>query len=167
VRELAAPFDTVSVCLSKGLGAPVGSLLAGTRELVARARRRRKMMGGGMRQAGILAAAGLHALDHHVERLADDHTNATHLAAQLLRMSGARLDRGGIQTNIVVWDLAADVSIDAARFVERAKARGVLLNAMGVRRLRAVSHLGVDAEACARAGEVCVEILREATTASR
>src|SRR4051812_33109830 len=98
LKELAAPFDTVSVCLSKGLGAPVGSLMAGSKELVHRAHRRRKMLGGGMRQAGILAAGGLWALEHNIKRLADDHANARRFAEPLARTPGVVLDVAGVET---------------------------------------------------------------------
>ncbi len=111
-RELAAGFDTVSVCLSKGLGAPVGSLVAGTRATIARCHRFRKMYGGGMRQAGLLAAAGLHALAHHRARLADDHANARYLAEACASLPGVRIDLATVQTNIVMLELdqpAADV----------------------------------------------------------
>ena len=141
---LAAPFDTVSVCFSKGLGAPVGSALCGPRELIARARRVRKMLGGGLRQAGVLAAAALHALDHHVERLADDHANARRLAEGLQGLPGVTVEPP--QTNIVFVDL------DPARAggaVERARASGVLCT--GLYRLRLVTHLDVSADDVERA----------------
>jgi threonine aldolase len=162
LAELAAPFDTVAVCLSKGLGAPVGSLVAGSRRHVERAHRRRKMLGGGMRQAGVLAAAGLYALDHHLARLADDHANARRFADTIARARGVALDLATVQSNIVIWDLAPTAPLDAAAFVARARDRGLLLNAVGARRLRAVTHLDVDAAACARAAERVVEILQTA-----
>jgi threonine aldolase len=158
--ELTAPFDTVSVCLSKGLGAPVGSLMAGTRALVARAHRRRKMLGGGMRQVGILAAAGLYALDHHVGRLAEDHANARIIAEIVARAPGVSVQTP--ETNIVIWDLHAEVPMNAAGFVDKARANGVLLNAMGERRVRAVTHLDVDRAACQLGAERVVELLRGA-----
>src|SRR5262249_50778884 len=148
-RALAAPFDSVSLCLSKGLGAPVGSLIAGDKEFVHRAHRRRKMMGGGMRQAGILAAAGLYALDHHVEGLADDHKNARRFAEAILRAPGVDLDLASVETNIIIWSLKDQVPFDGPGFVERARAKGLLVHAIGPRRLRAVTHLDVDAAACA------------------
>jgi len=149
--ELAAPFDSVSVCLSKGLGAPVGSLVCGDAPFVHRAHRIRKMFGGGMRQAGILAAAGLHALDHHVSRLADDHANAALLAE---RLSAATLPFGA-ETNIVIFDLRGP----AAPYVEAARAAGVLVNAVGPSRVRAVTHLDVDRDAAAGAASVLAELL--------
>jgi threonine aldolase len=156
--RLAAPFDVVSVSLSKGLGAPGGALLAGTRSFVQRAVRYRRMQGGAMRQVGIFAAAGLYALDHHVGRLADDHLHAGLLAAQLQTTPRVVLDLKTVQTNIVVFELAADAP-DAATVMARAKDRGVLLVAFGPRTLRVVTHLDVDRAACARAGEVLVEIV--------
>jgi len=162
LKELAAPFDTVSVCLSKGLGAPVGSLVAGTKALVHRAHRRRKMLGGGMRQAGILAAAGIYALEHNLARLAEDHANARRFAEPLARTPGVVLDAASVETNIVIWDLSPDVPMDAAAFVARAREKGLLLNAVAARRLRAVTHLDVDANACTAAAEIAAAVLRAA-----
>jgi len=143
-RTLAEPFDTVSVCFSKGLGAPVGSALCGPRELIARAHRVRKMLGGGMRQAGVLAAAALHALDHHVHRLADDHAHASRLAEGLQGLPGVSVEPP--QTNILFVDLAPERAHGA---VERARAEGVLCT--GLYRLRLVTHLDVSAEDIGRA----------------
>ena len=136
-RRLAEPFDTVSVCFSKGLGAPVGSALCGPRELIARAHRVRKMLGGGMRQAGVLAAAVLHALDHHIDRLAEDHANARHLAEGLQGLPGVQCEMP--QTNIVFVDVAPE---RAHGVVDRARAQGVLCT--GLYRLRLVTHLDVS-----------------------
>jgi threonine aldolase len=158
-RELAAPFDTVSLCLSKGLGAPVGSLLAGTKALIHRAHRRRKMLGGGMRQAGLLAAAGIYALEHNVTRLVEDHANARRFAEGLARTPGFTVELAGVETNIVIWDLAPEVPLDAAAFVSRARDRGLLVNAVGARRLRAVTHLDVDAKACQTGAEIAAAVL--------
>ncbi len=135
-RALAAPFDTVSVCFSKGLGAPVGSALCGSRELIARAGRIRKMLGGGLRQAGVLAAAALHALDHHVERLAEDHAHARRLAEGLQGLPGVTVEPP--QTNIVFLNLSPDRAQGA---VDRARDAGVLCT--GLYRLRLVTHLDV------------------------
>ena len=140
-RELAAPFDSVSVCFSKGLGAPVGSALVGSADLIARARRHRKMLGGGLRQAGVLAAAARHALDHHVERLAEDHANARRLAAGLAELPGIAVPALP-HTNIVFVDLAPDR--DAAAFVAAAQAANLLFT--GLYRLRLVTHLDVSAD---------------------
>ena len=136
----AEPFDTVSFCLSKGLGAPVGSLVCGSAALVDRLHRVRKMLGGGMRQAGILAAAGLHALEHNVARLADDHANATRLARGLETL-GIAVDPFP-ETNIVLF-----AAPDRPDFAARLHASGVLVNAVGAGRYRAVTHLDVSAEA--------------------
>ena len=155
VATLAAPFDTVSVCLSKGLGAPVGSLLAGSAEHVRAATRLRKMLGGGMRQAGVLAAAGLYALDHHVARLAEDHANARVLAAALRGLDGVVVDPP--ETNIVMIDLPARLAADGV--VAAAAGEGVRLSAFGPRRLRAVTHLDVSRGDAARAGAVLARVL--------
>ncbi len=153
--ELAAGFDLVAVSLSKGLGAPAGSLLAGSAALVERAHRYRRMAGGAMRQAGILAAAGTYALDHHLERLAEDHANARLLADELLRGDDVELDQSTVQTNIVVFALVERTGVpDAAAFVERCRERGVLLNAFGPRTVRAVTHLGLGADDCRAAAKV-------------
>lgn len=140
--ELAEPFDSVSVCLSKGLGCPVGSLLAGSRAFIERAHRFRKQFGGGMRQAGILAAAGLHALEHHVDRLADDHRRARRLAEALARLPGLEVDLEAVQTNMVYIGLPAGA--DNAAWLAELKARGVLAGAVKPGLLRAVTHLDVD-----------------------
>ncbi|GAA1523708.1 threonine aldolase family protein [Nocardioides humi] len=142
LASYGAVADVLAVCLSKGLGAPAGSLLLGSREVVTEARVRRKRLGAGMRQVGILAAAGLHALDHHVERLADDHAHARLLAEAV----GA--DPAGVDTNIVAFDVD-----DAPGFVARAGEAGVLVGAVGARTIRLVTHLDVtraDAERAAR-----------------
>jgi threonine aldolase len=152
-RDLAAGFDTVSVCLSKGLGAPVGSLICGRKDDVWRAHRVRKLLGGGMRQAGILAAAGLHALEHHRGRLVEDHANARRLAERLAGVP--RLAVEVPDTNIVMIDLGEGAA-DAASLVARAQGDGVLVNAVGPRRVRLVTHLDVDAAACDRAADVLV-----------
>lgn len=141
--ELAAPADSVSACFSKGLGAPVGSVLAGSAELRARAHRFRKMLGGGMRQAGVLCAAASHALEHHRARLAEDHSNAVRLAKGLERVPGLFCELAAVETNIVCFDAHEQSATDV---VAEARARGVLFNAIGPRRLRAVTHLDVTAD---------------------
>lgn len=153
--ELARGFDLVSLALSKGLGAPAGSLLAGSRELIGHAHRYRRMAGGAMRQAGVLAAAGSYALAHHVERLADDHANARLLATELLRGDDVELDLETVQTNIVIFGLVDRRGVpDAVTFVDRCRERGVLLNQFGPRTVRAVTHLDVDDEGCRTAARV-------------
>lgn len=153
---IAAPFDTVSTCLSKGLGAPVGSVLAGRRELADRARRLRKMLGGGMRQAGILAAAGLHALDHHRARLVEDHANARRLALALAQSPNVSLDLGTVETNIVVFGVRG---ISDDELVSRARAGGVLVGLMGPGRVRAVTHLDVGEEDVDAASEILLRVV--------
>jgi threonine aldolase len=147
-RELAAPFDTVSACFSKGLGAPVGSVIAGGRDDMERARRFRKMLGGGMRQVGVLCAAALHALDHHRARLAVDHANARRLAGGLAGIPGVRVDPDAIDTNIVIFEVTGLSSAELAR---RTEASAVRLHAIAPTRLRAVTHLDVDAAGIDRA----------------
>jgi threonine aldolase len=143
-RRIASHFDSVSVCFSKGLGAPVGSALCGSSELIARAHRVRKILGGGMRQAGVLAAAALYALEHQVERLADDHVNARRLAEGLQGLPGVTVEPP--QTNIVFVDLEP---ARAAGVVERLRAAGLLCT--GLYRLRLVTHLDVSADDIGRA----------------
>ena len=154
---IAAPFDLVSVALSKGLGAPGGSLLAGSRELIARARRERRMLGGAMRQTGVFGAAGLYALEHHYGRLAEDHDNARRIAGVLATCPAIAIDAATVQTNILVFDLAAGAP-DAATLVERSRAEGVLINAFGPRRVRVVTHLDVSREQCDHAAGVLARL---------
>ena len=146
----AEPFDTVSCCLSKGLGAPIGSLVAGTRERIARAHRFRKMQGGGMRQAGVLAAAGLFALEHHAKRLVEDHANAKRLAEGLSKLPGVTVTPP--ETNIVLFHRA-----DAPALAARVRARGVLISDISSDSIRAVTHLDVSADDVDRA----LAVLRE------
>lgn len=157
--EYAEHFDTVSTCFSKGLGAPVGSAVAGSRELIKRVFRIRKMMGGAMRQSGILAAAALHALDHHRERLAEDHANAQRLAAALVGMPGITLDPASFETNIVYFDID-DSFGSAGQVCERLRALGVWMLPTGRQRIRAVTHLDVDARMIARTIELIAGALR-------
>jgi threonine aldolase len=157
--EFAAAADSVSVCFSKGLGAPVGSALCGPADLIRRARRFRKMFGGGMRQSGLLAAACIHALDHHRTRLADDHANARRLAAAIARIDGLRLDPppDRIETNMVFFELD-DRFGGAARFCESLAKRGVRMIPMGTRRVRAVTHLDVTTADIDRAAALVAEV---------
>ena len=136
---IAAPFDSISICLSKGLGAPVGSLLVGSHDFIARARRLRKMLGGGMRQAGILAQAGLFALEQHVTRLADDHRRAKRLAEGLAALSGIELDLSLVQSNMVFLRLCEGESAPLLAFM---KERGILFSGYG--ELRLVTHLQIN-----------------------
>ena len=151
--EYGALFDTVSVCFSKGLGAPIGSVLVGSADAMARARVLRKRLGGGWRQAGMLAAACLYALDHHIERLAEDHAAAHAFAAPLIAAGVAVADP---ETNIVVVPTG---DRPAGQVVAEAATRGVALSAVGGRVVRAVTHLDVTAAECTSAGEVVAEIL--------
>jgi threonine aldolase len=146
-RRIASCFDSVSVCLSKGLGAPVGSVLCGGRDFITRAIRIRKMAGGGMRQCGMLAAAGTYALDHQVDRLADDHRLAQRLAAGLQGLDGVQVETP--QTNIVFVDLTGPARARAAELLPWLQRHGVL--ASGLYRLRFVTHLDVDAAGVDRA----------------
>jgi len=155
---LAAPFDLVALSLSKGLGAPGGSVLAGRRADVNELVRYRRMLGGAMRQVGILAAAGIVALEHNVERLAEDHANARLIAERLARSPRVLIDPDRVETNIVVFRLAEDAP-DAATVVARAGERGVLVFAFGPRTVRAVTHLDVDRDACLRSAEILVEVV--------
>jgi threonine aldolase len=143
---------TVQFCLSKGLGAPVGSILAGPAEVIERAWRARKMLGGGMRQAGVLAAAGLVALDTMIDRLAEDHANALVLARVLADTPGIVFDPAAVQTNIVVFEPPAAWAPEA--FLAAARAEGVLLTPFGGRRIRAMTHADVSTDACAHAAGV-------------
>jgi threonine aldolase len=153
---LAEPFDLVSVALSKGLGCPVGSVLAGRKSDIDRAGRHRRMLGGAMRQSGILAAAGLYAIDHNIAGLRDDHAHARLIAQCLTQSKRVILDLFTVQTNIVVFELS-DSGPDAGTVVARCRARGVLVLAFGLRKLRLVTHLDVDKAACEWAGSVLVE----------
>ena len=151
-REWARHFDTVSICFSKGLGAPVGSALAGSAEIIRKAHRLRKVLGGGMRQAGMIAAAALHALDHHVERLADDHAHAQILARAVEETEGLGLESGPVETNLV-W-IAVDPGLGtAADVAARLRADGVLVSAPGPQVLRACTHLDVSREDVAFAAD--------------
>jgi len=155
-RRIASLFDSASVCFSKGLGAPVGSALCGSKDLIARARRIRKMAGGGMRQSGILAAAASHALDHHVDRLAQDHALALQLAEGLAGIEGLQVEPP--QTNILFVDLVGPARERSGALLQHLATRGVL--ATGLYRLRFVTHLDVDADGVERAAAAIREFFR-------
>ena len=142
--ELAKDADSVTFCLSKGLSAPVGSVLCGSEEFIYEARRARKIVGGGMRQAGIIAAAGIVALEEMVGRLAEDHANARRLAEGLTNTPGIAIDTDSVQTDIVIFELTRD-DMTPAQLADGLRERGVLLSPIGGRRLRAVTHYGIDA----------------------
>jgi threonine aldolase len=160
LAELARPFDMVSVALSKGLGCPVGSVIAGSVAEIARAVRARRMFGGAMRQSGILAAAGLYALDHHVARLGEDHANARLIAERLAGLTGVALDLATVETNIIVFHLAPSLP-DAAAIAARAREAGVLVSALGPRTVRAVTHRDVSRAECGRAADLIAEIIEQ------
>lgn len=149
-------FDTVSVCLSKGLGAPVGSVLVSDAATIASAREWRKRLGAGWRQAGVLAAAGLYALEHHIERLADDHANA-HLMADVLADTGA-VNPVDVETNIIMIDTTA-ARVSAAELVAAARDEGVLTGAVGPQTVRVITHLDVTADDCRKAAETLARLL--------
>jgi threonine aldolase len=154
VKELTEGFDSVMFCLSKGLGAPVGSMLVGSAEFIEKARRVRKMLGGGMRQVGILAAAGLYALEHHIERLAEDHENAQILAQALREIPEVRLEP--VETNIIIFELT---KTPAEKLITELKKRNILALAIGPRRVRLVTHLDVSRADVLRAACALQEIL--------
>jgi len=158
LAELAAPFDLVSVALSKGLGCPVGSLIAGRDEDISRARRARRMFGGAMRQSGVLAAAGLYALDHNLGRLAEDHGNARLLAERLAGLRRVSLDLATVQSNIAIFRMEEGAP-DAATIVVRAEEKGVLVSAFAARTVRAVTHLDVSRDQCRRAADLLAEVI--------
>lgn len=153
LSDWAAPFDSVSVCLSKGLGAPVGSMIIGSREFIEKALRTRKLFGGGMRQAGILAAAGLYALEHNLERMSEDHENARLLAEGLSKIDGFDVDLKRVQTNIVIADISK-TGKRSIEIVEKLNQNGVLAVPFGPTRLRFVAHLDVSSEDCKEAAEI-------------
>ena len=157
VAKLTRGFDTVMFCLSKGLGAPVGSMLVGSKEKIAEARVFRKALGGGMRQAGVLAAAGLIALEEMTERLGEDHANARMLAEAMASVPGVEIDLYAVQTNIVIFSLKGG---DAAGYVRRLKENGILASAIGADAVRFVTHFDVSREDCERAAEVAVREAR-------
>jgi threonine aldolase len=148
-REYAAPFDSAWIDFTKGLGAPVGAALAGSRGFIEEAWRLKQQMGGAMRQAGIIAAGGVYALRHHVKRLADDHANARRLAEGLSMLPGVSLDPATVETNIVFFDVTGELT--AAEAVERLLVHGIRMGALGPRTIRAVTHLDVDAAGIERA----------------
>lgn len=161
--SLVRDCDTVSVCLSKGLGAPVGSVVSGDAACIIEVRLWRKRLGGGMRQAGILAAAGLYALRHNVERLADDHANAAVLAEALRGAPGVSVLEVAVPTNMVVFD----TDVPAEQVVAAAAREGVLIHAVGEHRVRCVTHRDLDAAAVQRAAEVLSSVFERSLTEAR
>jgi threonine aldolase len=157
VSELAAPFDLASIALSKGLGCPIGSMIAGSKADMQRAVRIRRMFGGAMRQAGIIAAAGLYALEHNIGRLGEDHANARLIAERICDAPGVRLDLKTVQTNIIIVNLAESAP-DAAEIAQRARNAGILVSVFGRKKLRAVTHLNASRNDCVRAAEALVRV---------
>jgi len=157
-REYAQYADSVPVCLSKGLGAPVGSLVTGSAAFIDRVHRFRKMFGGGMRQAGLLAAAGIYALDHHMERLREDHDHAKHLAHGLTVLKGVELNPDHVETNIVIFDVTK-TGKTAPQVAEATKKQGVLIHPFGKTQVRLVTHLDVSSEEIEKALEVFRRVL--------
>jgi threonine aldolase len=157
-REWSRHFDTVSVCFSKGLGAPVGSALAGSKAVIAKARRTRKLFGGGMRQAGIIAAGCLYALDHHIERLAEDHRNAQILAQAIADTPGLHLEPPEVDTNLV-WVRIDREAGTAKDITARLKQQGVLIHAAGPQKIRACTHLDVSKAQAERAAETLRKVV--------
>jgi len=150
--EYAKYADSINVCFSKGLGAPVGSMILGSKEFITRAHRYRKLYGGGMRQAGILAAGALYAVEHNFKRLAEDHRRAKTLATALSALNGIKIDLEAVQTNIVIFEVVSH-SINAQEFVERCREAGVLMIPVGTNKVRLVTHLHISDDAVARAIE--------------
>jgi threonine aldolase len=161
--QWARHFDTVSVCFSKGLGAPIGSALCGSREAIERARRLRKALGGGWRQAGLLAAAALYALDHNIERLGEDHANARVLADAVQECEGLELDPPDVETNIVIFKVDEQLG-PAEEFCGQLKKRGVLMSVNAKHKVRAVTHLDVSSNDARSASESLLNIARDART---
>ena len=159
-REWAEHFDTVSVCFSKGLGAPIGSALAGPRTLITKGRRIRKLFGGGMRQAGVLAAGALYALDHHIERLAEDHKNAQTIAQAIADTRGLRLHPPEVETNLI-W-FRVDPELGTAKDVTATlKTHGVLVHAAGPQTIRACTHLDLSAAQAERVADTIRKVVKE------
>ncbi len=157
--QIAEPFEVVNFCFSKGLCAPIGSIVCGSRTFIAEARRTRRMLGGGMRQAGVLASACIVALQEMVERLAEDHENARYLAERLAEIPQVRIDPQRVQTNIVIFEVDPSTGWSTPALIEVLKKQGVLLSQSGAR-LRAVTHYGIERPHLDRAVQVMVEILR-------
>ena len=159
VQELVGPADSVMFCLSKGLASPIGSMLVGSQRFIARARHLRKMLGGGMRQVGIIAAAGIISLEKMVNRLADDHVRARKLADGLRAVHGITVDEGSPYSNMVYMNLADEVNIDSEQVCEKAREMGILLDAENTRRFRLVTHYWIDDRAVEKTVAAFQEIL--------
>jgi len=162
-QDVGRCCDTVSICFSKGIGCPMGSILVGSEENIRRARRARKLFGGALRQAGIVAAAAIYALEHHVERLAEDHAHARLFAESIADIKGVRINPADVETNLVFFEVDADVGT-AAEVSSRLQERGVRIGAMGPQRLRACTHLDVSREDVLRAVEALQDCLTSRTS---
>jgi threonine aldolase len=160
VKELTSQVDSVNICLSKGLAAPVGAVLCGANEFISKARRMRKITGGGMRQCGVLAAAGLTALNEMVQRLAEDHENASILAQGLTNIKGLSVNLSSVQTNIVYFNLDSR-TVTTDQLVKRLNTKGIKVLALGPNRLRAVTHYGISSDDIDRALYVFAEIFQD------
>ena len=160
VKKLASQVDSVNICLSKGLGAPVGSVLCGSNDFIRKARRMRKITGGGMRQCGVLAAAGLTALNEMIKRLTEDHKNAGKLAQGLINIRGLSVNLSSVQTNIVYFNLDSN-TVTADQLVKRLDAKGIKILALGPKRLRAVTHYSISSDDIDQALCVFAEILQD------
>ncbi len=165
VSRIARNLDSVMFCLSKGLGAPVGSMLVGDHDFIERGRLYRKRLGGGMRQAGVLAAAGLMALEESPARLEQDHENARFLAERLAALTGIEIDPAKIRTNIVIFDISA-LKIATSELSQHLKSKGVLANGVDASRMRLVTHLDVSREDCERAADVLSEVIAQKSALS-
>lgn len=159
VREICDGFDTVSICFSKGLGCPMGSILVGSKETIHRARRIRKMMGGALRQVGIVAASAIYALENHVQRLADDHANARIFAEAIAMIDGISIDLEGVESNLVFFEINPEIG-DATQLSSALRERGVRIGAMGPQTLRACTHLDVDETGVQRASSAVAECIQ-------
>ena len=158
VAEIARPFDSVMFCLSKGLGAPIGSIIAGPKDFISEARNWRKLLGGGMRQVGVIASAGLVAIEESPKVLPEDHAKAKRLAEGLAGLRGIRIDPEKVQTNIVIFDISA-TSLGTAGFSSELKSRGVLANGINGREMRMVTHYDVTRSDIERTLKAVTEIL--------
>lgn len=158
-REWCKHFDTVSICFSKGLGAPVGSALVGSTDMINTMRRHRKLFGGGMRQSGIIAAGALYALNHNIDRLADDHANARTIADAIGQTDGLTLQPEAVDTNIVIFRIDQELGT-AAAFCDRAKSKGVWMLPFGRQHVRAVTHLHVSPDDAQQASNIIVDVVQ-------
>jgi len=165
VSRIVRDADSVMFCLSKGLGAPVGSLLVGTAEAIARARSYRKRLGGGMRQAGVLAAAGLIAIEDSPARLHEDHQNARYLAGRLSQLPGIAVDASRVATNIVIFDISG-LGLSTAQFSRELKSQGILANGITPTHMRLVTHMDVSRKQCEQAAEILAEVATRKTAAT-